>query len=169
MGATFPVMMSFVGRMDDASNTSFSFLYLANVLGAMAGAALTAGALVEMLGFNDTLWVAASSNFAIAFISLMIGLSHPRMAAPQTSASAPLVLSRKSVLSARKPGLVFSLLFTTGFISMAMEVVWTRAFTPVLKTTIYSFALLLTTYLLATWFGSYFYRKHIWFPPASFR
>ncbi|PYV92236.1 MAG: hypothetical protein DMG05_05190, partial [Acidobacteria bacterium] len=161
MGATFPVMMSFVGRMDDASNTSFSFLYLANVLGAMAGAALTAGALVEMLGFNDTLWVAASSNFAIAFISLMIGLSHPRMAAPQTSASAPLVLSRKSVLSARKPGLVFSLLFTTGFISMAMEVVWTRAFTPVLKTTIYSFALLLTTYLLATWFGSYFYRKHI--------
>jgi len=40
-----------------------------------------------------------------------------------------------------------------------MEVVWTRAFTFVLKTTIYSFAMILATYLLATWVGSYLYRR----------
>jgi len=162
MGATFPVMMMSVKGLDDANNTSFSFLYLANLLGATAGAGLTAGVLVEILGFNATLWVAACLNFVIAFVSLMIGFSHHHMAASlQTSASTPLVSSRKAVLPVRTTGLAFSLLFTTGFTSMAMEIVWTRAFTPVLKTTIYSFALLLTTYLLATWFGSYFYRKHI--------
>ena len=44
---------------------------------------------------------------------------------------------------------------------MAMEVVWTRAFTPVLRTTIYSFALLLAVYLLATSCGSLLYRRHL--------
>jgi hypothetical protein len=42
-----------------------------------------------------------------------------------------------------------------------MEVVWTRAFTFVLQTTIYAFAAILTTYLLATWFGSLLYRRHL--------
>ena len=44
---------------------------------------------------------------------------------------------------------------------MAMEVVWTRAFTPVLETTIYAFAALLATYLFATWVGSCIYRRHL--------
>jgi spermidine synthase len=52
-------------------------------------------------------------------------------------------------------------LFATGAISLALEVVWTRAFTPVLQTTIYSFALLLAVYLLATWVGSALYRADL--------
>jgi predicted membrane-bound spermidine synthase len=51
-----------------------------------------------------------------------------------------------------------TILFTTGFCSLAMEVVWTRAFTYVLQTTIYAFAAILATYLLATWVGSAAYR-----------
>ena len=37
---------------------------------------------------------------------------------------------------------------------MAMEVVWTRIFTPVLKTQVYSFALIVFVYLGATLVGS---------------
>jgi spermidine synthase len=44
---------------------------------------------------------------------------------------------------------------------MAMEVVWVRTFTPVMLTTIYSFAALLTVYLLAIWLGSFIYRLQI--------
>ena len=43
---------------------------------------------------------------------------------------------------------------------MAMEVVWTREFTPVLKTQVYSFALIVFTYLGATFLGSWWYRHH---------
>ena len=66
-----------------------------------------------------------------------------------------------AVGSAGRSPLIASILFATGFISMAMEVVWTRAFTPVLRTTIYSFALLLAVYLLATSCGSLLYRRHL--------
>jgi len=44
---------------------------------------------------------------------------------------------------------------------MAMEVVWTRAFTPVVKTQVYSFALVLSAYLGATYVGSLLYRKSL--------
>jgi predicted membrane-bound spermidine synthase len=42
-----------------------------------------------------------------------------------------------------------------------MEVIWIRAFTPVLKNLTYSFASLLSVYLLGTLTGSFLYRKHI--------
>ena len=69
MGATFPLMMAYVREQDCQNTESFSFLYLANVLGAMSGTFLTAIVLVELLGFHHTLWVAAAGNFTIAFIS----------------------------------------------------------------------------------------------------
>ena len=52
-------------------------------------------------------------------------------------------------------------MFITGFTSMAMEVAWTRAFTAVLATQVYSFAALLFGYLFGTWIGSLVYRRHL--------
>jgi spermidine synthase len=63
MGATFPLMMAYVREREPENAESFSFLYLANVLGAMTGTLLTAFVLVEVLGFRHTLWVAAAGNF----------------------------------------------------------------------------------------------------------
>ena len=69
MGATFPLMMAYVRERDSRNTESFSFLYLANVLGAMSGTFLTAVVLVELLGFHHTLWVAAAGNFTIAVMA----------------------------------------------------------------------------------------------------
>jgi len=44
---------------------------------------------------------------------------------------------------------------------MAMEVIWIRVFAPVVKTQIYSFALIIATYLGATFVGSLLYRRHL--------
>jgi spermidine synthase len=73
MGATFPLMMAFVRERDSQNSESFSYLYLANVIGAMAGTSLTAVILIETLGFRHTLWVAAGLNFTIAAISCWLG------------------------------------------------------------------------------------------------
>ncbi len=73
MGATFPLMMAYVRERDCKNTQSFSFLYLANVLGAMSGTLLAAVVLVELLGFRHTLWVAAAGNFTIALIGGYLG------------------------------------------------------------------------------------------------
>ncbi|MFI5347148.1 MAG: hypothetical protein ACHQ51_12315 [Elusimicrobiota bacterium] len=156
MGTTFPLMMSYVREQDDAETTSFSFLYLGNVIGAMAGTFITAVVLIELLGFHGTLRVAAGLNLLIAVSAAFLGLSRPSAPAARRK-SAPARAAEAAPLSS----LGVLILFTTGFTSMAMEVVWTRAFTVVLQTQVYSFALLLFVYLLGTWIGSLKYRKHL--------
>src|SRR5207245_5929484 len=50
-------------------------------------------------------------------------------------------------------------LFPPGLISMGLEVVWIREFTPYLGTVVYTFAGLLGVYLVATLVGSRLYRS----------
>ena len=162
MGTTFPLMMAYVRERDDHDQQSFSFLYLANVLGAMNGALLTAVVLVELLGFHHTLWVAAAANFTIAVVGGYLGWQQKRgggISLPAGEISVAPSNSASPDHSRRR--LIRWILFSTGFCAMAMEVVWTRAFTPVLKTQVYSFALVVFTYLGATFAGSWWYRHHL--------
>jgi predicted membrane-bound spermidine synthase len=162
MGTTFPLMTAFVRELDRSNQTSFSFLYLANVIGAMLGTSLTAVVLVELLGFRQTLWVAAACNVLIGVASVILGLQ--KRTAPLIGAAsihAPVADVPNMDLSPFVVRLLLAILFITGFTSMAMEVVWTRAFTTVLQTQVYSFAVLLFVYLLATWIGSLVYRRHL--------
>jgi predicted membrane-bound spermidine synthase len=160
MGATFPLMMAYIRQRQASESTSFSYLYLANVLGAMSGTLLTALVLVELLGFRYTLWVAAAGNFLITAISLWLGWNSPK-----PSPSAPLpeqsIAEASQRLQSVPAGLTQWILFSTGFVSMAMEVVWIRAFAPVLKTQVYSFAMVVATYLGATFAGSLLYRRQL--------
>ncbi len=55
MGATFPLMMAFLKEKGYPDSTRFSFLYTANVFGALCGTAATAIFLVELLGFRQTI------------------------------------------------------------------------------------------------------------------
>ncbi len=203
MGTTFPFMMAFV-RENDPDTQSFSFLYLANVIGAMTGTLLTAIVLIEVFGFRRTLWIAGGLNWLIAVISFGLGFQRKRAqrspsdekqeqevrngpltpgpsprwgegkvkiksnslapsggeGAQRAGEGAPTIFSQ--LQRGRRPGegATNLILFMTGFTSLALEVVWTRAFTPVMGTQVYAFALLLFVYLLATWVGSLLYRHH---------
>jgi len=157
MGATFPFMMGYVRELDRGNTKSFSFLYSANVLGAMAGTFYTAVVLVEQLGFRHTLLAAAAANFTIGFISLCLAWEQRQKSAT------PLETTAESAGEAVVGGNALNqlVLFSTGFIAMAMEVVWSRAFTIVLKTQVYSFALIVFAYLAATFIGSCAYRRDL--------
>jgi spermidine synthase len=161
MGATFPFMMAYVREQDQQNSESFSFLYVANVLGAMVGTLVTAFVLVELYGFSQTLGIAAAGNFGIA---LICGCLARRASKPAEITAAQTISSPSAIepiqSSTRQP-LGRWILFSTGFASMAMEVVWTRAFTPVLKTQVYSFALIVFAYLGATFCGSLLYRRSV--------
>ncbi len=162
MGTTFPFMMAFIrSRNRSNAEASFSFLYLANVIGAMGGTLFTALVLIEWMGFRNTSLFAAGLNGLIAATALALGIiNRPGLTRiAESQGRSP----RAQLDTVRSVTILFTLplLFITGLVSMAMEVVWTRAFTPVLHTTIYSFASLLATYLFATWVGSLIYRRRL--------
>jgi len=156
MGTTFPFMMAYMKQIDQTDGESFSFLYACNVLGALVGTVITAFIFIEILGFRHTLWVAGIANFLIGALSLAIG-----SLVPGSIPSRDAQLSSPANTSAGMNSQSRIILFTTGFASLAMEVVWTRAYTPILGTQVYAFALLLFVYLLATRIGSVLYRKHL--------
>jgi len=158
MGTTFPFMMAYV-RERAQDTGSFSFLYLANVLGAMCGTATTAIVLVEILGFQHTLWVAAAGNFTIAVVSICLAVrSRPML---KTLPQVAMAAQGPRSAGGASDRVIRTILFSTGFAAMAMEVVWSRAFTPVLRTQVYSFALIIFAYLGATFLGSLIYRRDL--------
>ena len=153
MGATIPLAMFAIrsGQAPD-SRRSFSFLYLSNVLGAVAGSIIPL-LLIEMYGFHGTLRVGAVLNtliFAVAFTLTLRASQRSSQPVPQSA-----TISSSNVGSSSA---ILLLLFTTGLTTMGMEVVWIRLFTAYIGPVVYAFARILAAYLGATFIGSQVYR-----------
>jgi hypothetical protein len=133
-GNDLSVYDGFLRERETVHETSFSFLYLANVLGAMCGTLLTADVFVELFGFRRTLGIAGVTNGVIAATSLALGRwftvyrrcpagislrgrLHRRTAEKRSGSSGEAVGSPA-------PDLCDSVF--NGFTSMSLEVIWVR-------------------------------------------
>ncbi len=155
MGATFPFAMAAIrGIAGKDSAHSFSYLYLANVLGAVMGTVVPALVLIELFGFRGALYVACALNMMLgaSVIALSFRISPAATAEVESGAAKPRAVVRIDVLW---------LLFATGICSMAMEVAWIREYTIYLGNVVYAFATILGIYLLATYLGSSLYRRQV--------
>lgn len=158
MGATFPFVMGAVREdRDPEASKSFSYLYLANILGATTGTVIPLG-LIELFGFRHTLRVGAVLNLSLAAAALALSLA--RNNKPVEAVAEEGRLSTTPLLNGSlSNGTLLWLLFGTGLTSMGAEVVWVRLYTTFLSTTVYSFAAILGMYLLATYLGTRAYRR----------
>jgi len=158
MGATFPFAMAAIReRFPQQSPRSFSYLYLANVCGAMTGALIPL-LFIEEWGFTGTLRIGATLNLALAICAFTLSMRRtPESQTPQVTLAAP--ESKPQAIAERWPRY---LLFATGLTSMGVEVVWVRLFTPFVGTVVYAFAAILGLYLGATYLGSWIYRTWIY-------
>ena len=156
MGATFPIAMWAIREYSsDGRGRSFSFLYVANVLGAFCGTLLPL-ALIEHFGFRNTLLFGGMLNFLLAACAFGFGVRDRK------KLSSPGEIRSDIPLSSEPTGnssFYLFLLFATGLASMGMEVVWIRLFTPYLGTAVYAFAVILGGYLASTALGSLWYRR----------
>jgi spermidine synthase len=165
MGATLPVAMQAIRQTNPAeSPRSFSYLYLSNVTGAVIGTTVPLF-LIELLGFHGTLKVGAACNVLIALSALALAQKkRPQpdaygFADQPTDRNAPALQVDSAPVEGG--GKILALLFLSGLTCMAMEVVWVRSYTPYYGTVVYTFATILSVYLLATAMGSAVYRRLI--------
>ena len=88
MGATIPLAMFAIrGSQAYDSRRSFSFLYLSNVLGAVAGSIIPLF-LIELYGFHGTLRIGAILNTLIFVAAFGLTLTSPRRYSPHAPVSA---------------------------------------------------------------------------------
>jgi spermidine synthase len=140
-------------RFPRESSRSFSYLYLANISGAVLGSFIPL-LFIEEWGFLGTLRAGLALNACLAASAFLLSFgavpkpdpaAKPENALPEDRASGPRVY--------------LWLLFGTGLTTMGVEVVWVRLFTAFLGTVVYAFAAILGTYLAATYVGSKTYRS----------
>jgi spermidine synthase len=154
MGATYPLAMAAIEK--DAkieSRRSFSYLYLSNVIGALAGA-IAPLFLIESYGFHKSLSIGTMFNAVIAVSAYGLSFAKKDKEMPAQSES-----GRVEKVSPRRGAGMLILLFLTGLSTMGMEVIWIRLFMPYAGPVVYSFALILAFYLAATFVGSILYRS----------
>ena len=158
MGATFPLAMAAIKQdREPRAAKSFSYLYLANVLGAAAGAVVPLF-LIEIYGFQSTLHISALLNLILAVAAFLLSLARkplPIIETPNDNRSTIGTVD-SDFFSDRA---LLWLLFGTGLTSMGAEVIWVRLYTPSLSTMVYAFAAILGLYLIAMDVGSWIYRR----------
>jgi spermidine synthase len=149
LGATFPAMAAVVRHLGNPTRATGLF-YGLNTLGAMAGSALVSFIWLPILGPARTSFAMAGINALIAVLMIVLSSrlkARDPAAAPEEDRPPP----PKDPLP---PALAFTLAAGSGFLSIALEVLLTRALTLVFTATVYVFALTLSAYLIGIALGA---------------
>ena len=155
MGATLPLIVkSSYSRATDLGQR-MGLLYATNTVGAIAGTLFSGLYLIPTHGIQRAFVAAASLNLAIAIIAIIAGFAMPPVKVPASRPAedrshdedtTEVATVRKTVL------LVFAL---SGFMSLALEVIWFRVLVLLVRPTVYGFAMMLATLLFGIGVGSY--------------
>ena len=150
MGGTLPVMSEYLVARRDQLGTGVTTLYSANTLGAMAGALLAGFVLPRVLGFTNAYFVAVFLNLAIA--AQTAWWSRTRRP-PAVESAAPVEEYEQSQVGLSR-NVILVIAAGSGAATLALEVVWTRMVSQVLQNSVYTFSLILATFLLALAIGA---------------
>lgn len=161
MGGTLPVLSKFIsGAFKGMPEKQAGRLYAVNTFGAVLGCLLSGYFLIGAIGLIATTAVAVIINFAIA---AALFIYSKRLAARPAE-----VNKKDAALSDKRPEKGAAGLFTnsqvltviilyalSGFLSLFLEVVWTRALVWVMGMDTYAFASMLSVFLCGLALGSF--------------
>ncbi len=143
MGCSLPFLSKAVVRRIDGSAQLIGRLYGVNTLGAGVGAFIGGWILLGTLGFDVTIFVGAALNLVVAAGGLLL--------ARGLDMSSPAPAPKARATPTRDGGVVWRwsiLVFISGFLIVALQIVWYRLIGVMLQSNGYSFSLVLTVFLL---------------------
>ena len=149
MGATLPLISKYCVTDDKRIRKQVSLLYALNTLGAAFGCLITGFFLMGAFGVLQTVLMAATGNLIIGISALSIYKENGGI----VKFSLPKIrLPRMGWTPEQKFWMGIS--FICGFTALAYEVLWTRLLVFSIASTVYSFSMMLTVFLLGIFLGS---------------
>lgn len=142
MGATLPALVAMLTRR--GGQGAVSTAYAANTGGAVAGTLLATFVIAPALGFTATLLLLAAVNALCAAGAIRLGPGGRGVAMPVPALAAPCLGDRRRLAT----------LLATGLLGVGYEVLAIRVLGQLLENTVYTFACLLSAYLLGTAAGA---------------
>lgn len=163
MGTTLVVLVSCLqarGEKEDSRRSGVFFA--ANTFGAVVGVYASVLWLLPNLGLQGASLVAALLNAIAGLIArTLAGAVTP----PAVPASAPADDAQPNAAHERVPGLILMATAIAGFVGLASEVAWTRAFVLIAGPTAYAFAFVLGAVVLGLALGAL--AASVFFVPAK--
>jgi spermidine synthase len=166
MGMTLPLLTRYLVRTLDEAGARLGELYAANTIGAMVGTLLGGFVLIEFLGLRRTSYLAVALNLAAGLGALLLSRrweadGDAGKGADGQAAAARQRPTRPEVPRSFRPRrrIVLAATFVSGFVSLALEVLWTRMLAEGTGSSIYIFTTILAIFLLGIAVGSFLYRR----------
>ena len=144
MGATLPVLTKLVAEDLDCLGARVGQIYSANTSGAVVGACAAGYLMVPLWGIARSLYIAVGLNLVVALVVFLLPKKETRVSGRETGTS-----QQTPWRTATLWAFGFS-----GMIALAFEVVWTRALSVVLGTSVYAFSTMLVIFLVGIAAGS---------------
>lgn len=166
MGATLPVLSKFLARKKDTLGFNIGILYALNTTGAVVGCFASGFFLIEETGIRGAVLIAAVINFLVGAAAVILAKGHDSSKISEHDDTeikdevSKVINGTDSIGAIYSTGILKVVLiayFFSGFVSLAYQVVWSRAlvFTfDTLKNTTYSFTAMLTVFLIGLALGS---------------
>jgi spermidine synthase len=145
MGGTLPTISQFAVKRNLNLGPNVSLLYAINTLGAVLGACLAGFFLPRFLGFNQSYWLAISISVLIALLAIFFSTGTKTSFQKTTNVNLKPLPHRFQIIA-----------FISGFLTLALQVLWNRMFAQVLQNSVYTFALILMVFLFCLALGSFF-------------
>jgi len=158
MGGTLPLISHFLVRRSEELGRRVSQLYFINTLGAAIGTAATGFFLIYFLGVREAAYFAGVLGALIALAAFIIDRRSALSQQTENTQVKPLedttVPPQDAKSSPRRARLVLVAIGISGFCSLSLEVLWTRALVYILDNTAQAFTTMLTAFLLGIALGS---------------
>jgi spermidine synthase len=152
MGATLPVLARAVANA--ARGVSVTSLYTCNLVGAIAGTIAAGFLLLPRLGVSGTIWAAALTNLAIGIVALLIDLKDRDEKNPAETSTRNDVLGQAASFSGTNSGFWFGCAIISGFVTISMQVVWSRMLSMIIGSNTYALSIVLALFLTGLSLGA---------------
>ncbi len=150
MGASLPAMAEAVVAPPGQLARRVAWLYALNTVGGVAGTLVTGFFLIEHLGITRSLYAGAAGSALVAAAAFTLARHSPhRQRAPQEIEEPPGNRKPEGPPPGRElVALATSAAFVAGAVSLASEIVWTRALVFFVHNSTYAFSAIVAVYLL---------------------
>ena len=149
MGATLPLVLRSAVVRDSEVGRRAALLYATNTAGALCGVLAAGYVLITALGIETTFRIGALVNFAVAVAAAGLSRSIDRSRARSLPGAppAPADAAADQAIDQRGRRAVLFVFGLSGFVALALEVIWIRALLMFLPATTYVFTTILAVVL----------------------
>ena len=159
MGGTLPVMTQYFVRTRESLGKHASVLYAINTLGAACGSIAAGFYLPQALGIEASYFLAMAITFVVGLIAIALSYQSPAPSKQLEEQDEVLQVEQLSNVNPWQFRTTIVLAALSGFVSLALQVLWIRMFVQVLHNSVYTYSAILATFLIALALGGVIARE----------